>query len=91
MKFFIKRGILGFFALLIVANIYIFISGIALSDEISHFENEVKRLKTENAQLETKVYDAASLSHAASLAAELNFTKKSTPLYIDNIAVALNR
>jgi cell division protein FtsL len=63
--------------------------GVKLGDEITHFDSEIKRLKTENTALETQVYQANSLSKAASMAAELSFNNKNQPIYMDNPAYAM--
>lgn len=79
------------FAGLVAANIYIFMSGVALSDEINHYEDEITRLHQENIDLAKKTYDAESLTYAAEVAGKLEFTQKSTPIYLENMKYALNR
>lgn len=91
MKKIIKIGVWLFFLILVLGNIYIFIGGMTLSNEISRYEKEINRLNLENIDLEKKAYELSSLRHAASMAAQLSFTKKSQPLYLDNIKYALNR
>lgn len=86
-----KKGIYVVFAGLLVANIYVFMSGVALSDQINKFEGEINRLHQENLDLEKKTYDAESLTYAAEMADKLDFTKKSTPIYLNNLKYALNR
>jgi cell division protein FtsB len=78
-----------FFVLLLAANIYIFLSGMNLSEKINTYEKETKRLRQENIDLEAKAYEANSLQHAASRAAELDFSKKAEPYFLDNLRVAL--
>ena len=79
------------FALLCAMQVYLFLSGITLGDEINHFEKETKKLKSDNLDLEKKLYSVESLTHAASQAASLNFTQKATPIYLNNLGIAMNR
>lgn len=74
---------------LAIANIGIFISSMRLSDKITFYSSESKRLKEENLDLEQKIYEVNSLQKAASAAAELDFTKKAQPNYLNNLGVAL--
>lgn len=91
MKNILKKSVYVMFVALVAANIYIFMSGVALSDEINHYEDEISRLHQENIDLAKKAYDAQSLSFAADQAAKLDFTEKSTPIYLENMKYALNR
>lgn len=79
------------FAAICVMHVYLFVSGISFGDEINHFEKETKKLKSENLDLERKLYSIESLTHAASQAAALNFTQKATPVYLNNLGIAINR
>jgi len=90
-KFFLNNIIWGILFVFILGNVYVFIIGIKLSDEVNHFEKEIKRLKQENINLEKKAYEVESLKFAASMAAKLNFIKQSQPMYIENLKYALNR
>lgn len=80
-----------FFVVLLVANIYIFLSGMNLSEKINTYEKETRRLHQENIDLEAKAYEANSLQYASSRAAELDFTKKAEPYFLDNLRVALKK
>jgi cell division protein FtsL len=79
------------FLALIAGNIYIFVSSIHLSDEINRFEADINRVHQENIELEKKVFKVESLQYTASLAAQLDFTKKSAPIVLDNTRYALNQ
>ncbi|MBI1862812.1 hypothetical protein HYS00_01690 [Candidatus Microgenomates bacterium] len=85
----VKPLIVFMFIGLAVANIGIFISSMQLSDKITYYSRESKRLKEENQDLEQKIYEVNSLQKAASQAAELDFTKKAQPNYLNNLGVAL--
>lgn len=91
MKLITRNLIWLLFLGLFIANVYVFISGVSLSDEIHHFEKETGRLHQENLDMEKKVYDVQSLTYAASIAAEMDFSKKATPTYLENMKYALNR
>lgn len=80
-----------FFIFIFSANIYLFMTGIKLGDEINRYERETKGMLAENTELEKKLYKIESLEYAASQAARLNFTKKATPLYLDSLGIALNK
>jgi len=70
------------FIVLIVANVIFFLNGMHLSNEINKFESQIQLLKKSNADLEKKAYQTESLLYAASMAAKLQFTKKSAPIYL---------
>ncbi len=72
-----------FFALM-AGNIYVFITGVSLSEDIHRFETEIEQLRQENIELETKVFKAESIEYAASLAADLDYTEKTEPVFFDN-------
>lgn len=60
-----------------------------VSEKITFYEIETKKLKQNNIELEKKAFVANSLQRAASVAAELKFTKKAEPYFLDNLRVAL--
>lgn len=70
------------FLIMIVGNIFVFVSGIQISDEINRLEKQIVKLHEENIDLEKEINQATSFQHTASIAAELNFTSKLTPLLI---------
>ena len=74
-----------FFALM-AGNIYVFVSGVTLSNEISTFEKQIEDLRTENRKLEKEVLMTESIDFAASLAGELAFTEKAEPVFFENEA-----
>lgn len=86
------RNIVGVvFVGLIAANMFVFTNGVKLSDEINFYERELKALRNENVDLEKKVYKVDSITNAASLAAELDFSNKSEPVYIGQKGYAYNQ
>lgn len=91
MKFIVRHIIWVLFFGLMIANAYVFISGIKLSDELSKFDIEISRLNQENLELEKKLFSYESLNHAASTAAKLNFSNAAPPVYLDEQRFALNR
>ncbi len=91
MKFISKNIIWLLFIVLMVANAYVFISGVKLSDELSTFDVQISRLRQENLQLEKTLFSYESLNYAASLAAQLDFTNSAPPMYFDEKKFALNR
>jgi hypothetical protein len=70
-------------AVLMVINVKFYVSSISLSEEVNRFESEIKKLRTENTILETKLYKVDSLQYAYAKSKELDFTKKSNPLNFD--------
>lgn len=72
-----------FFALM-AGNIYVFVSGVRLSNEISTFEKQIDSLRTENKKLEKEVLQTESIDFAASLAGDLAFTEKAEPVFFEN-------
>lgn len=91
MKLLAKQAIWLLFFGLMIANVYVFVSGVQLSDELSRYDSEIAMLNQENLELEKKVYSVESLTHAASLAAELQFINVAPPIYLDEQRFALNR
>lgn len=71
------------FIALMVGNVYVFVSGVQLSEDIHRFETEIKQLEEENTRLETKVLQIESMDFAATVAAELEYTKKADPVFFD--------
>ena len=76
---------------LMIGNVYVFVSGLTLSDQIHTFENQITKLRQENTDLETKVYKVESITYAASLAAELDYDQKTEPVFFGEHAVAFNQ
>lgn len=89
MKNIIKDVFAAVFVLLIAGNIYIFVRGMALADNINRFQDQIAELTTDNQHLQTEIYAAESLQRAASLSASLSFTKKSVPFYFEQLKYAL--
>jgi outer membrane murein-binding lipoprotein Lpp len=84
----VKNMFAALFAVLALVNVYIFVAGMYLADDINRYETEIETLSSENVRLEKEVYQAQSLQYAASLSAHLNFTKKSTPVYFESLKYA---
>lgn len=91
MKLVVKNTFFVLFFILAAVNIYIFVSSMYLGDNINRFSGEIERLTLENNKLEKEVVQAESLQYASSLSAQLNFTKKSEPVYFESLKYALAR
>lgn len=91
MKKFISYILLVIFLALMVVNVFVFMSGIKLSDDISKYDSETLALKKENTELEKQVYEISSLQYAASISAQLDFSQQTKPLYFTSFKYALNR
>lgn len=89
MKNLIKSLFIFSFIALAVVNLFIFVSSIKMSEKINFYETETKKLHTQNIELEKNLYQSSSLSQVASEAAELEFTKKVEPTYLDKLQYAL--
>ncbi len=85
------QGTIVFILLLVLCNIYLFMQGMYLSNEIGRFEVKAQQLHQENIELEKKVFAAESLDHAASVAATLGFVIKSQPYSLESLKYAFNR
>lgn len=79
-----KFSIWVLFFSLMAGNIYVFLSGIQLSNDIHQFESEIEELKQENSELEKQVLKVESIDYAASVAADLDYTKKADPVFFEN-------
>lgn len=90
-KLILKNIIFGLFVFLVITNIVLFVSGIKLGDEINYFEKEIKVYHQQNVELDKQKSTISSLQYAASIAATLDFTQKSQPLYLDSLQYAMNR
>lgn len=77
-----------FFVLLLV-NVFIFVSSIRLSEEINQYEKNTAKLKQKNEDLENQIYRIDSLQHARFVAPQMNFTVVSSPLYLNGLNYAL--
>lgn len=91
MKTAVKNTLLVLLFTLVAINVYIFVAGMYLSDDINRFDLEIKKLTRENLMLERQVYEAQSLQYAASLSAKLDFTKKSQPIFFESLKYAFVR
>ncbi len=87
----IKPLVVIFFSGLVFANVYIFVAGIKSSVEITKIEAQLEKIKQENYSLEGKLGEVSSLEYAASMAATMDFSKKTVPTYLENLKYALNR
>ena len=85
---FIRSFVWVIFILFVIANGYVFVESMRLGSEVTRFEREIKKLYLDNLDLENKVSSLDSLQFAASVAAQLDFTKKSQPLFLDNLNYA---
>lgn len=88
MKKIVKLGLYLLFTSLVAVNIFVFVSGMKLSQEINKLELETKKLKQDNMDLENKLYQANSLEFASLFAKDLNFTQKAEPYYLENLGFA---
>lgn len=88
LKIFFKNIIWLVLSILVAGNIFIFVSGMKLANEINFYEREIKKLHRENTELTTKISQLNSLQFAASIAGQLNFVKKSQPIYLESLKYA---
>ncbi len=84
----LKLGLYLIFTALIGINIFVFVSGMNLSQEINRLEAQTKKLKQENMELENKLYESNSLEFAGLFAKELDFSQEAEPYYLDNLGFA---
>ncbi len=89
MKLIMKYTLVTLFFLLLAVNIYIFVSGIKLSDKINQYEGQISQLTNENLDLENQTYEVDSLQFASSMAAKFKFDQKAQPIYFENLNYAL--
>ncbi len=75
--------------LLIILNIYFFISMMTFGDKALKIESELYKIRNENTELEKKLTTVDSIHNLAKRATQLGFTKKSTLIRIDNLQYAL--
>ncbi|MEK7633366.1 MAG: hypothetical protein AAB437_00790 [Patescibacteria group bacterium] len=75
-------------AILVFANLFTFISGIVLSDEINSFEQKTINLHKINLTLEKEAANLGSLKFAREKAKEYSFDNTSTPQSLDKLGYA---
>lgn len=75
-------------SVLVFTNLFIFISGIVLSDEVNNFELKTDNLRKVNLTLEKKAANLGSLKFAQEQAKKLNFTSLSVPQSLDKLGYA---
>lgn len=88
MKKIIKLIIWLLFFATVSINIHLFVKSIAMGDEITKMDKETRALHKENMVLETKLYEVDSFRYAASVSAQMAFTKQSQPIKLDDIKYA---
>ena len=64
---------------LVIANLFVFISGIVISDEINNFEQKTDNLHKINLTLEKEAANLSSIKFAQSQAKEFSFTIRQLP------------
>ncbi len=74
--------------ILVFANLFMFISGIVLSDEINNFELKTDSLRKNNLTLEKEAANLGSLKFAQEQAKKLQFTNSSLPQSLDKLGYA---
>lgn len=72
---------------LVFANLFVFISGIVLSDKINNFEIKTEALRKDNLTLEKEVASLSSLQFAQEQAKILQFDTVSTPQSLDQLGL----
>lgn len=87
-KFIFSPFVLVIIVSLLIGNLYVFVSNMKLSEEIAYFNDQIHTLKIENSLLDNKLTMQNSLSEAASVAAQLNFTKKATLYHLSDLGMA---
>ena len=73
---------------LIIINLFVFISGIVLSDQISNFETKTDNLRKINLSLEKEVANLGSLKFATEQAKKLGFNRLSLPQSLGQLGYA---
>jgi len=87
----LKKIFLLFLIIIFLANIFIFVVNINLSQEIEVYDKKISLLRQENLDLEIKIYQITSYERISSLAAQLNFIKNESPIYLDEIKYAYKK
>ena len=73
---------------LIIANLFVVISGIVISDKINNFEKKTDKLHKINLTLEKEAAALSSLNYAQAQAKEYGFINSTAPQYIDQLKFA---
>ncbi len=76
---------------LMSANIVLFAQTVSISDSIVKMEQETIKIKTENQQLEQKLFSLNSLNRIDKVADYLGFTQSAQVLELDNVKYAMKQ
>jgi len=76
---------------LMSANVILFARSVSVSDSLSKMEAETQRLKTENQQLEQKLFSLNSLTRLDKVADYLGFTQSAKVLDLTPLKYAMNK
>ena len=91
MKIAVNKVFSVVYIILVIVNVFIFVKGVTLSEDISFYEKELVRLKQENIEIEQKIYALESITKTASMAATLDFDKYNEPIFTDRPQYAFNK
>jgi len=83
--------ILSIATFLVCANIFVFVRGIYLAEEIRYHEREINSLRVENTQLTQTLYQMNSHTISASHAAVLGYGSFNDPVYFETAQYARNQ
>jgi len=86
-----NKILLIFLFFLLLANVLMFMVNIHLGEEIKIYDRRINLLRQENLDLETKIYQLVSYEKLASLAAQLNFVKNESPIYLEEMKYAYKK
>jgi len=85
---FVKNIIWLFLIGLVLANFVFFLKKESLSERIKFYEKKTIVLRNKNSDLNQAVLRLDSLSYASSMAARLDFVKKTEPVALDKLFYA---
>lgn len=88
MKEYIQKISIGIVFISAILNMYFFVSTMTLGDKALKIEQTIKRIRSENNELEKKLYSVDSIHNLQKRAKQLGFSKKSSLIRIDSLKYA---
>lgn len=86
---YIQKTNIGIVFILVILNMYFFISTMTFGDKVLKIEHAINRTRSENGELEKKLYAVDSIHNLQKRAKQLGFSKRSSLIRIDSLKYAL--
>lgn len=89
MKEYVQKTSIGIVFILAILNMYFFVSTMTFGDKVLKIEQAINSIRSENGELEKKLYTVDSIHNLQKRAKQLGFSKRSSLIRIDSLKYAL--